>query len=227
MNLPPVGLASITRRPSLASDVAETLRTQITSGAWPVGSRIPTEAELVNQLGIARNTIREAVRALAHTGLLEIRQGSGTYVIATSELAGVMQRRFAGAKLADINEFRAALESAAAALAATRRTAADLRRIDRALAAREERWQDGDHDGFAAADATFHLAVVAAAHNEVISEIAADFHTVVRDRIGTELGTAARPKYVDHARLVDAIRAKIPDQAAAEAAAHPHSWARR
>ena len=68
------------RREPLADQVIAQLRTQITSGEWPVGSRIPTEVELVEQLGVARNTVREAVRALAHNGLLDIRQGSGTYV---------------------------------------------------------------------------------------------------------------------------------------------------
>ncbi|BFO20338.1 hypothetical protein SHKM778_67260 [Streptomyces sp. KM77-8] len=85
------------RRAALSEQVIAALRAEITSGEWPVGSRIPTEPELVEQLGVARNTVREAVRALAHNGLLDIRQGSGTYVVATSELAGVMQRRFAGA----------------------------------------------------------------------------------------------------------------------------------
>jgi DNA-binding FadR family transcriptional regulator len=221
-------LSAVVRRPSLADEVAEKLRTQVASGAWPVGSRIPTETELVAQLGIARNTIREAVRALAYAGLLEIRQGSGTYVIAASELALVMQRRFAAAKLADVNEFRAALESTTAGLAATRRTAADLRRIERALADREQSWSAGDVAGFAEADATFHLAVVAAAHNEVITATYADLHAAVRDRIRTELGPRTRAdKYVDHGRLVDAIRAKNPDRAAVEAALHPHSWTRR
>ena len=75
------------RRSALSEQVIAELRQQITSGEWPVGSRIPTEPELVEQLGVARNTVREAVRALAHNGLLDIRQGSGTYVVATSELA--------------------------------------------------------------------------------------------------------------------------------------------
>lgn len=74
------------RRSALADQVIAQLRAQITSGEWPMGSRIPTEPELVEQLGVARNTVREAVRALAHNGLLDIRQGSGTYVVATSEL---------------------------------------------------------------------------------------------------------------------------------------------
>ncbi len=94
------------RRSALADQVITELRNQITSGEWPVGSRIPTEPELVEQLGVARNTVREAVRALAHNGLLDIRQGSGTYVIATSELAGVMHRRFADADPRHIAELR-------------------------------------------------------------------------------------------------------------------------
>lgn len=94
------------RRSALSEQVIAALRAQITSGEWPVGSRIPTEPELVEQLGVARNTVREAVRALAHNGLLDIRQGSGTYVVATSELAGVMHRRFAGADPRHIAELR-------------------------------------------------------------------------------------------------------------------------
>src|SRR3954468_11849523 len=105
---------SSARRTPLFDQVVGQLRDQITSGRWPVGSRIPTEPELVEQLGVARNTVREAVRALAHNGLLDIRQGSGTYVVATSELAGVMHRRFADADPRHIAELRSTLESAAA-----------------------------------------------------------------------------------------------------------------
>ncbi|WP_042376154.1 FadR/GntR family transcriptional regulator, partial [Streptacidiphilus melanogenes] len=99
------------RREPLADQVIAQLRAQITSGEWPVGSRIPTEAELVERLGVARNTVREAVRALAHNGLLDIRQGSGTYVLATSELAGVMHRRFAEAEKSEVTELRLAFEA--------------------------------------------------------------------------------------------------------------------
>src|SRR6059058_1233408 len=114
------------RREVLSDQVIARLRGQITSGEWPVGSRIPTETELVEQLGVARNTVREAVRALAHNGLLDIRQGSGTYVLATSELAGVMNRRFAQADPLHVAELRSALETQAARLAARRRTEQDL-----------------------------------------------------------------------------------------------------
>src|SRR3954447_11385581 len=112
-----MNLGPLSRAEPLAGRVIAELRHQITSGAWPVGSRIPTEPELVTQLGVARNTVREAVRALAHNGLLDIRQGSGTWVVATSELAGVMQRRFATADPGHVTELRGTLKAAAAGFA--------------------------------------------------------------------------------------------------------------
>jgi DNA-binding FadR family transcriptional regulator len=211
----------VPKRSALADQVIARLRQEITSGAWPVGSRIPTEPELVEQLGVARNTVREAVRALAHNGLLDIRQGSGTYVLATSELAGVMQRRFADADPRHVAELRSALEASGAGLAAVRRTEADLGRLEALLERRESAWQSGEADDFVEADATLHLAVVAASHNEVIAELYADLGQVLRDFLHGDVGRDLHPEtYVDHARLVDAIRAGDADTAAAEAGAH-------
>ncbi|MEU9488192.1 FadR/GntR family transcriptional regulator [Streptomyces decoyicus] len=210
------------RRSALADQVIAQLRAQITSGEWPVGSRIPTEPALVEQLGVARNTVREAVRALAHNGLLDIRQGSGTYVVATSELAGVMNRRFAAAEPGHVAELRSALEATAARLAARRRTAQDLRQIDNLLERRERAWESGGAEAFVEADATLHMAIVAASHNEVLAEIYADLGGVLRDFLRADVGEELRPEaHMDHARLVEAIRAGDGDLAAAEASAHP------
>jgi DNA-binding FadR family transcriptional regulator len=211
----------IPRRSSLCDEVIARLRHQITAGVWPVGSRIPTEPELVGQLGVARNTVREAVRALAHNGLLDIRQGSGTYVAATSELAGVMRRRFATAAQRDVVEVRGALEATAARLAATRRTAADLRRLDSLLRQRERAWTSGDREAFVDADAAFHRAVIAAARNEVLLTLYADLGQVIRDSLLAHFGADLDPSdRMDHAGLVEAIRARDAERAATEAAAH-------
>ncbi|MFI1727068.1 FadR/GntR family transcriptional regulator [Streptomyces sp. NPDC020489] len=210
------------RRSALSEQVIAALRQQITSGEWPVGSRIPTEPELVEQLGVARNTVREAVRALAHNGLLDIRQGSGTYVVATSELAGVMHRRFAGADPRHIAELRSTLESAAARLAAERRTERDLKQIDALLARREQAWESGDKEAFVTADASFHLAVVAASHNDVMSAMYADLGEVLRDWLRDDVGEELTPRtHLDHSGLVDAIRAGDPDTAATLAGSYP------
>ncbi|MFE6685248.1 FadR/GntR family transcriptional regulator [Streptomyces sp. NPDC057743] len=209
------------RRSALADQVIAQLRAQITSGDWPVGSRIPTEPELVVQLGVARNTVREAVRALAHNGLLDIRQGSGTYVVATSELAGVMHRRFADADPRHVAELRSALEAEAARLAAHRRTEQDLRQLDALLERRERAWESGAAAAFVEADATLHMAVVAASHNDVLAEIYADLGGVLREFLRADVGEELRPEArMDHARLVAAIRAGDGETAAAEAGAH-------
>ncbi|WP_042413589.1 FadR/GntR family transcriptional regulator [Streptacidiphilus anmyonensis] len=207
------------RREPLADQVISQLRAQITSGEWPVGSRIPTEAELVERLGVARNTVREAVRALAHNGLLDIRQGSGTYVLATSELAGVMHRRFAEAEKSEVTELRLALEAAAARLAATRRTAQDLRLLGTALNRREEAWSSGDAEAFVLNDAAFHQAVMAASHNRVLSDLYADLGEVLRAELRQTVGPVLEEhRYVSHAGILDAIRDGDAERAAAEAA---------
>lgn len=211
------------RRSALADQVIAQLRAQITSGEWPVGERIPTEPELVEQLGVARNTVREAVRALAHNGLLDIRQGSGTYVVATSELAGVMNRRFADADPRHVAELRSALEAEAARRAAERRTEADLKQLDAALVRREQAWESGAAAAFVEADATLHMAIVAASHNEVLAELYADLGGVLREFLRADVGEELRPEWhMDHSRLVDAIREGDGDRAAAEASSHPY-----
>jgi DNA-binding FadR family transcriptional regulator len=212
----PMALTSPRREP-LADQVIAQLRAQITSGEWPVGSRIPTEVELVEQLGVARNTVREAVRALAHNGLLDIRQGSGTYVLATSELAGVMHRRFADADAGQVVELREALEAAAARLAATRRTDRDLRLLDTALGRREDAWTSGDVESFVQTDAAFHQAVMAAAHNEVLSALYADLGEVLRSELRQNVGPELEPhRYVGHSGILAAIRDGDAERASLE-----------
>lgn len=209
------------RRSALVTQVIDTLRGQITSGEWPVGSRIPTEPELVARLQVARNTVREAVRALAHNGLLDIRQGSGTYVVATSELAGVMHRRFAGADPLHVAEVRGTLEAEGARLAALRRSEDDVRRLQTLLERREAAWASGEVERFVQADAALHLAVVRASHNEVLSAVHADLGAVLRQQLRHDVGARLRPEeYLDHSRMVAAIVSGDAETAAREAGSY-------
>jgi DNA-binding FadR family transcriptional regulator len=198
----------------------EQLRARILGGEWPVGGRIPTEPQLVAALGVGRNTVREAVRALVHAGVLECRQGSGTYVVSTDELAPVVARRLTDDRMAEVIEVRRAFEVEAARLAAVRRTAADLAALDSALADREAAWRGGRVDEFVEADAALHTAVVAAAHNAMLAELYASVGTALHSTIAQAMGDVLTPeRYVDHTRLVDAIRAGDPARAAIEAGA--------
>jgi DNA-binding FadR family transcriptional regulator len=207
-------------RQTLVPQVIEQLRAQIASGEWPVGTRIPTEPQLARALGVGRNTVREAVRALVHAGVLEGRQGSGTYVTSTDELAGAVARRLAGAELAEAIEVRRALEVAAARLAALRRTPSDMAALDGALADREVEWRSGRVPDFVEADAVLHTLIVAAAHNTMLAELYGSFGAALRASLAGAIGTElTADRYVDHSRLVEAIRAGDAARASAEAGA--------
>lgn len=208
------------KRESLVPQIIEQLRAQIGEGVWPVGSRIPTEPDLVEALGVGRNTVREAVRALVHAGVLERRQGSGTYVTAQHELTGMMAKRLEGAQLAEAIEVRRAFEVEAARLAATRRTARDIAVLDAALAAREAAWHQGIVPEFIAADAALHKAIVDTAHNSMLSELYESFHAALLGSLRASIGTRLSPEsYVDHAELVEAIRTGDSARAAGAAGA--------
>ncbi|MEH7253297.1 GntR family transcriptional regulator, partial [Neobacillus niacini] len=115
---------------SLVEQVYSQMKLMIKNGDWPIGSRIPVEVELINKFGISRNTLREAVRALAQIGLLETKQGDGTFVKSTSELNAILHKRIQNSSITEIMEVRHALERQAASLACLRRTEVDLKQMD-------------------------------------------------------------------------------------------------
>jgi DNA-binding FadR family transcriptional regulator len=204
-----------TTRTSLVEQVIEQLRAQVASGAWTVGARIPTEPELAGSLGVGRNTVREAIRALVHAGVLESRQGSGTYVRAQTELSGVVRRRVADAATRDVFEVRRALEVEAARLAAARRTSDDIAALRAALERCESSWRSGDVAAFAAADAEFHKVAVDASRNPVLIDLYAELGDAVRAGVATVAADSGR--HIDHTPIVAAIEAGDVDAAMKEA----------
>jgi DNA-binding FadR family transcriptional regulator len=168
---------------TLVETVITRLEELITSGEWPVGFRVPPEPELVRALGVSRNTVREAVRALVHAGLLDPRPGDGTYVRADSGLDAALERAARRWGALDALEVRNMLERDAARLAARRRSELDLNAIEAASRHRTEARRasrsatpdpadpDASNQAFIEADATFHQAVVAATHNRVLIEL--------------------------------------------------------
>ncbi|MGC4104852.1 MAG: FCD domain-containing protein [Thermomicrobiales bacterium] len=204
-------------RVSLVDQIIAQLHALIKAGEWPVGTRIPTEADLVVQFGVGRNTIREAVRALGYAGMLETRQGDGTYVRAYSDLGGMIQRRVEGAALTEALEVRNSLERDAARLAASRHTDADLDAICAALARQAAALlQDGNQDEVVEADVAFHRAIINATYNSVL----ADLYGHLTDAMGHRLAIAeaispagAGVRMDEHWAIVDAIAAGDADAA--------------
>ncbi|WP_116201428.1 FadR/GntR family transcriptional regulator [Amycolatopsis circi] len=192
---------------SLAAQLVDTLREQIASGEWPVGMRIPAENDLVKQLGVGRTTVREALGALVHLGLLEARRGDGTYVRASSEMQSVLMRRANSSRRSDVLELRAVLEEYASGLAAVRRTDDDLVSLQRLLDESEVR---DDTDTAVEADVRFHQAVVNAGRNSLLTEVYDVLSASVAEQIGDTLWPEATAQEHTrlHRQLVEAIAAQ-------------------
>lgn len=206
-----------TRRSGLVDQVISQMRDAITAREWPVGERIPPESELVRVLGVGRNTVREAVRALAHSGLLEVRQGDGTFVRATSELSGAV-RRLCGAELTEVLQARRALEVEAARLAAAVRTAPELRRLRELLRRRAAALAAGAVEEFIDLDAAFHLEVVRSSHNGLLLELYQGMTEAIRASVASTVDSPdERTDSIMHDGLLAAIAERDPDRAAAEA----------
>src|SRR5437870_2171557 len=113
------------RAPSVTDHAIDKIRERIVSGAWGAGDRLPKESQLAAELGISRNSLREAVRALSQLRVLEVRQGDGTYVSSLEpdvllESTGFISHLLLGETEIELYEVRRILEAAAASLAAGR-----------------------------------------------------------------------------------------------------------
>lgn len=209
---------------SLPAQAAEQLEARIGAGEWAVGARLPGETVLARELGVARSTIREALRLLAAGGLVESRQGAGSFVLRTDrdrDWAYAVRR----ARVDEVLEVRRALEVQAAGLAALRRRDDDLAGLRAALDAREAAAVAGADDAYVDADLGLHRAIVRAAGNELLATLFAQIEPRVRAAMieMLELGAgdpAYRADQREHEELVEAIASADADRASALAAAH-------
>jgi GntR family transcriptional regulator, transcriptional repressor for pyruvate dehydrogenase complex len=188
------------------NQVAERVQSLLEEGHVRPGDRLPPERRLAAELGVSRSTLREGLRRLIDLGIVEARQGSGTYV--------------APLDLDDLLDVRLQLEPYAARLAAGRRSEQDLARLDATLA--ELRAHEDDPAAFAAADARLHQAVTDAAGSVALRVLLAALADLLRrSRDTTASDPAVRgAALAELERLVDAIRAG--DGPAAERAMRAH-----
>ena len=214
------------RNAGVTHDAIETIRELIASGEWGPGTRLPREADLAAQLGLSRNSLREAVRALSLARVLEVRQGDGTYVSSLEPHDLLEPTRSAthllrGRTVLELFEVRRMLEPEAAAMAALRAdddvNGALRRELDRMFDA-------GDKvEDLVEADAAFHDVIAAAPGNAVLRSLLQSLSTsTVRarlwhgmaDRVALDLARA------EHTRIYEAIVSRDPDLARAATTMH-------
>jgi DNA-binding FadR family transcriptional regulator len=155
------------RRETLSAQVVRTLAERIRLGEYARGAQLPTEKVLIDELGVSRTVVREAIANLRASGLVSIQHGIGAFV---REDAGVPPFRLSSARLTMVEnqlkglELRIGIESEAAALAAERRVQADLDAMSAACDAMDDDIAQVSRDS--QADFAFHCAVATASHNE-------------------------------------------------------------
>lgn len=207
-----------------AQRVVNEIARRIDSGVWPDGFQLPTERALAREYGLARNTVRRALKALEDEGRLVRQVGRGTFVRVLPEGDGAaILQRMRGASPADIMEVRLIIEPQVAALAASRASADDLAEIERLLrssiaakgAAEFEHW-----------DAQLHLAIFRATKNALLMDYC-DAINAVRSqpkwyRLKQRAHTPQLRHVYDrqHGAIVTALRDRDPE--AARRAQHQH-----
>lgn len=209
-------------RSKIYEEIAEQLKAQILAGALKPGDKLPSAKELTERFQVGRSTVREALSALQAMGIIETRQGEGSYVKALP-LADSLQQALGGLKLErettlELLEARKALEAANASIAAQKRTDADLERLEGLLDQMER--HIGEEEIGEQVDLMFHVALAEATHNSIMAQllhtISSQMETAIMETRRLQMyanKTVSEQLWFEHREIVRAVRAGDPELA--------------
>ena len=204
---------------TLADDVVKQLGSMIQSGAWPPGYQLPPERQLVEQFGVSRNTLREALKALSLMGVLESRQGGGNYV-STDINRRIVSASFQfldlqdGKNIFDLLETRRTIEVRTAYLAAKDPTPELISALQQDNICMKENVQDTNEAS--KYDMDFHFRIAQATGNVFYEEISRILYTpaVSLMRETTLIRSLMNCSVAYHDLILDAIAKRDPDLSA-------------
>ncbi len=197
------------RRQKLSEEVRRQLLDMIQSGAVGLGDPLPSERALMEQLGVGRPAIREAMQSLETIGLIEIRHGGRARVSEPSigrmvdQISETMKHLLANspASLENLKEARATFEREMARIAARRRSAADLQRLEEII--KDQSLAVGDLPRFLMLDGLFHREIAGISGNPIFSALIdalfrwlSDFHADLVSVPGLEQLTLAEHREI-------------------------------
>jgi DNA-binding FadR family transcriptional regulator len=206
----------------LYRQVADQIEALIAAGEFSPGERLPPERDLAGKLGVSRATVREAMIALELAGLVDVRTGSGIYVLTPRR--GPDEAKDAGPGPFELLDARRAIEGGVAALAAANATDAEIEALRAALEVmRREQASGADSEE---GDRLFHIEIARATHNALLLRTVSEIWEWTRGPMWTRLNDnlymrANRPRWLaDHERIFEAIRQRDADAAQAAMRAH-------
>ena len=219
-------------RPRKVSAIAaQQLIEAIKNGSFPVGSKLPSEFELADQMGVSRPSIREALSALQAVGLIASRPGSGNYVLkvpSSDEEQEAPHLIETEAGCLEVMEARAILEPPVAAYVAGKHSPDEIASLRDILVQMREEAEKGDFAPYFEADKAFHRGLVDAAHNHLITEAVIPLVDTMDQKLYREFthhyylkNVADLEQVVDvHCDILDAIAEGNPQLAAAKVDEH-------
>lgn len=205
----------------LYQDLARVLLADLAAGRYAIGDRLPAERELAALHEVSRPTVREAIIALEVQGLVEVRVGSGAYVVrlpGAEEIPGFNISAF------ELTEARLLVEGECAALAATQITDEELIELERLVA--EIARENQEPGGTEKADCEFHMTLARATRNTALIEIVERFWNLRKTSPEASLlhekarSANVKPVVDEHTAVLRALQARDP--AAARAAMRIH-----
>ncbi|HTL96779.1 MAG TPA: GntR family transcriptional regulator [Gemmatimonadaceae bacterium] len=205
-------------RRRLVDEVIDHLRTEISSGRLASGSRLPPEPKLTVQLGVSRTTLREAIVVLSHAGLVDVRQGDGTYVKPIAAAETVVAQR----SVLELLDAKRPIFIGLIRLAAARRTeseATDLERLATALTVAIDAGKDHE---LRLATAAVESAICVAAHSDLLADFARQISSSL-DAASPVQNNEAEPLSESAAYLVRSARGVI-DRDPESADRHIRLW---
>lgn len=220
---------------AVTDDAIDRIKDQIVSGRWRPGDRLPPEKHLGEQLGLSRNSLREAVKALEVLGVLDVRRGDGTYVTslepgALLEILSFVVDVQQDSSVLDLLEVRSLLEPAAAAMAARRVNDTNVDEL-RSLVIKAELARSVEE--LVEHDMLFHRTINRYSGNAYLASVLESLSTATqRARIWrglTEEGAVART-LAEHTAIVEALDTRDPDLVRAHVLIHVTGvlgWLRR
>ena len=222
--------SSAPKAPSLPEKLVLAVSADIAAGIYPVGAKLPIEPELCAHYGISRTVLREAMSRMKSDGLIDTRQGRGSFVLAPSARTPFRFEPHTEAatpstqSILELSELRLGVEGTAAALAARRRTPAQLARLADCLQRMEQAVAQGESGS--EADLEFHRTIADAtgnSHYRLFMEYLRRSYAIAIDRARSHSAQAAglsQRAQEEHRAVYQAIA--DGDAAAAERAVKRH-----
>ena len=209
------------QRRRLPDQIIEQILSMIAKGKLAVGDLLPSERVLMQQLGVGRSSLREAMGALSLMGIVSIRSGHGTQVVASPEGRledklrwNSLRREY---KVQELAEARTVLEEAIAGLAVQRANEQDIGELRAQLIKLESATKKKNRRKLAEADWAFHMALAKASHNVVLIRFLSEIRQPIRIWMKRSANSAVYPVYdlfeKQHAAILEAIEAKDPEGA--------------